>query len=170
VPAVPDSDRARCWCVIPAAGRGTRMGAALPKQYLDLAGQPLLLHTLQRLARHPRIAGLLVVLAADDARWPGITQLADKPVLTATGGAERADSVLAGLRALPDTVLAQECVLVHDAARPLLRAEDLERLVQAGLTHPHGRFSPRRCATRSSVPMPPVASRPRSRAPACGMH
>ncbi|MHB1991224.1 2-C-methyl-D-erythritol 4-phosphate cytidylyltransferase [Metallibacterium scheffleri] len=135
---MPDSDLARCWCVIPAAGRGTRMGAALPKQYLDLAGQPLLLHTLQRLARHPRIAGLLVVLAADDARWPGIRQLADKPVLTATGGAERADSVLAGLCALPDTVLAQECVLVHDAARPLLRAEDLERLVQAGLTHPHG--------------------------------
>ena len=114
------------------------MGAALPKQYLELAGQPLLLHTLQRLARHPRIAGLLVVLAADDARWPGITQLADKPVLTATGGAERADSVLAGLRALPDSVAARDCVLVHDAARPLLRAHDLERLVQVGLTHADG--------------------------------
>jgi 2-C-methyl-D-erythritol 4-phosphate cytidylyltransferase len=114
------------------------MGAAVPKQYLELAGQPLLLHTLQRLARHPRIAGLLIVLAADDARWPGITQLADKPVLTATGGAERADSVLAGLRALPDSVAARDCVLVHDAARPLLRADDLERLVQAGLTHADG--------------------------------
>ncbi|WP_304058455.1 2-C-methyl-D-erythritol 4-phosphate cytidylyltransferase [Metallibacterium scheffleri] len=135
---MPGRESTRCWCVIPAAGRGARMGAAVPKQYLELGGRPLLLHTLQRLAAHARIAGLLVVLAADDARWPGITQLAGKPVLRARGGAERADSVLAGLRALPDTVVAQDCVLVHDAARPLLRAEDLECLVQAGLTHAHG--------------------------------
>lgn len=135
---MPVRESTRCWCVVPAAGRGARMGAVVPKQYLDLAGQPLLLHTLQRLAAHARIAGLMVVLAADDAHWPGITQLAGKPVLRARGGDERADSVLAGLRALPDTVAARDSVLVHDAARPLLRAQDLEHLVQAGLAHAHG--------------------------------
>jgi len=50
------------WCVVPAAGRGTRVGGSIPKQYLPLAGRPLILHTLERLASHPRIAGLMVVL------------------------------------------------------------------------------------------------------------
>ena len=50
------------WCVVPAAGRGTRVGGDLPKQYLPLAGRPLILHTLDRLAAHPSVAGLMVVL------------------------------------------------------------------------------------------------------------
>ncbi|MDE1959922.1 MAG: 2-C-methyl-D-erythritol 4-phosphate cytidylyltransferase [Xanthomonadaceae bacterium] len=126
------------WCVVPAAGRGARFGGAVAKQYVDLLGRPLLLRTLERLAAHPRVAGLMVVLAADDRRWPGLAAIAGKPVLTAAGGAERAASVLAGLRALPAAVAATDCVLVHDAARPLLDAADLERLVLAGLVHPDG--------------------------------
>ena len=55
------------WCVVPAAGRGARFGAQLPKQYVDLAGQPLLMWTLQRLAACPQVAGLMLALAADDA-------------------------------------------------------------------------------------------------------
>lgn len=117
------------WCVIPAAGRGVRAGGDCPKQYVPLAGRALILHTLERLASHPRIAGLLVVLAAGDARWPGLGSLDGKPVLTAIGGGERADSVLAGLRALPPAVAAGHFVLVHDAARPCVRAADIERLV-----------------------------------------
>ena len=54
------------WCVVPAAGRGARVGGEVPKQYLPIAGKPMLLHTLERLAAHPRIAGLMVVLASDD--------------------------------------------------------------------------------------------------------
>jgi 2-C-methyl-D-erythritol 4-phosphate cytidylyltransferase len=119
------------WCVIPAAGRGTRVGGDCPKQYLPLAGSALILHTLERLAAHPRIAGLLVALAADDARWPGIDRLAGKPVLTTAGGGERADSVLAGLRALPAGVAEGDFVLVHDAARPCVRAADIDRLLDA---------------------------------------
>ncbi|MGN2252061.1 2-C-methyl-D-erythritol 4-phosphate cytidylyltransferase [Frateuria sp. GZRe12] len=118
------------WCVIPAAGRGTRVGGDCPKQYLPLAGRALILHTLERLAAHPRIAGLLVALAADDVHWPGIDSLGGKPVLTVTGGGERADSVLAGLRALPAGVGQDDFVLVHDAARPCVRAADIERLVE----------------------------------------
>lgn len=118
------------WCVVPAAGRGRRFGGAEPKQYLRIGGKPLLLHTLERLARHPQVAGLLLVLAADDASWAqALVEVLGKPLLRATGGAERADSVLAGLRALPAAVAETDFVLVHDAARPCLRAADLSRLI-----------------------------------------
>lgn len=118
------------WCVVPAAGRGTRVGGDCPKQYLPLAGRPLILHTLERLAAHPRIAGLLVTLAAADPYWPGLDALHGKPVLTAIGGAERSDSVLAGLAALPAAVGAADFVLVHDAARPCVRQADISRLIE----------------------------------------
>ena len=118
------------WCVVPAAGRGARVGGDCPKQYLPLAGRPLILHTLERLAAHPRIAGLLVTLAAADPHWPGIDALHGKPVLAAVGGAERSDSVLAGLAALPAAVGAADFVLVHDAARPCVRQADIGRLIE----------------------------------------
>ena len=117
------------WCVVPAAGRGARVGGDIPKQYLPLAGEPLIRHTLERLAAHPCIAGLMVVLGAGDAHWPGWDRLAGKPVRTTIGGAERCDSVLAGLEALPQEVAPETFVLVHDAARPCVRAVDIERLI-----------------------------------------
>lgn len=120
------------WCVVPAAGRGARFGGEVPKQYLPLAGRPLIVHALERLAAHPRVAGLMVVLAAQDAWWPKISAVNGKPVRTAIGGSERGDSVLAGLRALPDSVKESDFVLIHDAARPCLRFEDLGRLVAQG--------------------------------------
>jgi 2-C-methyl-D-erythritol 4-phosphate cytidylyltransferase len=121
------------WCVVPAAGRGTRVGGDLPKQYLPLAGRALILHTLDRLAGHPLIAGLMVVLGAGDELWPSIGQLGGKPVLTAIGGAERCDSVLAGLKALPTDVAEDAFVLVHDAARPCVREADIARLIEQGI-------------------------------------
>jgi 2-C-methyl-D-erythritol 4-phosphate cytidylyltransferase len=120
----------RVWCVVPAAGRGTRVGGDCPKQYLLLAGRPMIEHTLERLAAHPRIAGLLVTLAATDAHWSGIDSLHGKPVLTAVGGVERSDSVLAGLDALPAAVAAADFVLVHDAARPCVRRGDIDKLIE----------------------------------------
>ena len=126
------------WAVVPAAGRGSRVGGDVPKQHRPLLGRPLIRHTLERLAACPRIAGLMVVLAADDSFWPGWRELRGKPVHTAIGGAERADSVLAGLAALPDTVRAQDWVLVHDAARPCLRHDDLDRLLDHGCAHDVG--------------------------------
>ncbi|QBB70933.1 2-C-methyl-D-erythritol 4-phosphate cytidylyltransferase [Pseudolysobacter antarcticus] len=121
------------WCIVPAAGRSARFGGEIPKQYLSLAGESLLLRTLERLATHAQIAGLVVVLAADDRHWPGINILHGKPVLTAIGGGERADSVLAGLLVLPTDVTSGHFILVHDAARPCLRHDDLSRLIaQAG--------------------------------------
>ncbi len=124
------------WVVVPAAGRGARAGGEVPKQYRILLGRPMIEHSLRALAAHPRIAGLMVVLAADDARWPGWRELEGKPVRTAIGGAERADSVLAGLDALPESVAAADAVLVHDAARPCLSHADLDALLDC--TAPHG--------------------------------
>lgn len=118
------------WCVVPAAGRGTRVGGHCPKQYLPLAGRPLIEHTLERLAMHPLIAGLLVVLDPADAHWSGIDVLNGKPVRLASGGRERSDSVLAGLDALPDAVSADDFVLVHDAARPCIRLADISKLIE----------------------------------------
>lgn len=121
------------WCVVPAAGRGSRFGAEVPKQYVGVAGKPLLRWTLERLAAHPRIAGLIVVLSADDSLWPDLRGLAGKPVFTAIGGDERADSVLAGLHALGADVGNDAFVLVHDAARPCVRDADITRLIERGV-------------------------------------
>jgi 2-C-methyl-D-erythritol 4-phosphate cytidylyltransferase len=117
------------WCVVPAAGKGVRAGGDRPKQYQPLAGRPLLDHTLERLAAHPRIAGLVVVIAADDLHFSAVESIGGKPLITAIGGGERSDSVLAGVLALPAKVAQDHFVLVHDAARPCVRADDITRLI-----------------------------------------
>lgn len=120
------------WAVVPAAGHGSRFGGEIPKQYLDVAGEPLLGHTLRALLSHPGVAGAVVVLAPADRHWPGWTERDGKPVVTCVGGESRADSVLAGLQALPESVRADEFVLVHDAARPNLDPGDLTQLLERG--------------------------------------
>jgi 2-C-methyl-D-erythritol 4-phosphate cytidylyltransferase len=134
----PDQVRGRLWAVVPAAGRGARFGAELPKQYLEVAGRPLIAHTLDALLSHPSVGGVMVVLAENDRHWKGWEVWGSKPVMTCIGGAERADSVLAGLHALPDSVRADEFVLVHDAARPNLSHADLDRLIDLGTSDPVG--------------------------------
>ena len=126
------------WAIVPAAGRGSRYGGATPKQYLDIAGLPLIAYSLRAVLAHPSVGGAMVVLAEDDALWPGWTEVEGKPVRTCVGGEARADSVLAGLSALPDDVRPDDFVLVHDAARPHLRASDLERLLDVGRGDPVG--------------------------------
>lgn len=119
------------WALVPAAGSGRRFGGEVPKQYLQAAGKPLLAHALDALLAHPRIDGAVVALAQDDARWPGWTVLHGKPVVTCSGGGERADSVLAALRALPEGVADDALLLVHDAARPNLHPDDIGKLLDA---------------------------------------
>jgi 2-C-methyl-D-erythritol 4-phosphate cytidylyltransferase len=121
------------WALLPAAGRGQRMGSEVPKQYLQIAGRTLLEHSLRAVLAHPRVVGAVVVLSSEDTYWPRVEIRLDsiavgKPVLRARGGGERADSVRAAL----DVVLAQSpeaWALVHDAARPCLRPDDLDRLI-----------------------------------------
>lgn len=124
---------ARHIALVPAAGSGSRFGAATPKQYTDLAGQPLLRHAIARLARHPRIDRVVVVLSADDPRFAQIDLSDLRPIVDARhcGGDTRAASVLAGLRSLAGEVAADDWILVHDAARPCLPAAVIDRLVEA---------------------------------------
>jgi len=126
------------WAIVPAAGRGARFGGERPKQYVHVAGRTVLEHTLRALLGHREVAGAVVVLAADDGDWPGWRELVGKPILACTGGAERADSVLAGLSALPESVQGGDLVLVHDAARPNLHPDDLDALLERGRHDPVG--------------------------------
>ncbi|WP_287597723.1 2-C-methyl-D-erythritol 4-phosphate cytidylyltransferase [Thermomonas sp.] len=119
------------WALMPAAGSGRRFGGEVPKQYLAAAGKPLIAHALEALLAHPAIDGAVVALAANDPHWPGWTSLHGKPVIACVGGLERADSVLAALRALPASVPEDALLLVHDAARPNLRADDIDKLIDA---------------------------------------
>lgn len=118
------------WAVIPAAGVGARMRADRPKQYLDLCGRSLLERTLDCFLDHPRLRGLAVSLAAEDPWWPTLACARDARILRAPGGRERADSVLGGLLLLGEQGATDgDWVLVHDAARPNLCREDLDRLL-----------------------------------------
>ena len=89
------------WVVVPAAGSSRRMaGAGLPKQYLQLAGRSVIEWSLAPFLERTDCERIVVVLAADDRRWRKQSLARDPRVVTATGGAERVDSVRAGLRAL----------------------------------------------------------------------
>ena len=126
------------WVVVPAAGSGSRFGGEVPKQYLQVGGMPLLGHALDALLAHPGIAGAVLALAADDALWPGWSEWQGKPLRTCSGGETRAQSVLAGLAALPEDVRADDFVLVHDAARPNVGMRDLDALLERGRADPVG--------------------------------
>ena len=119
------------WALAPAAGSGRRFGGDVPKQYLHAAGKSLIEHALDALLSHAGVNGVVVAVAADDAYWPGLASLHGKPVLTCIGGGERDDSVMAALQALPLELADDELLLVHDAARPNLRTEDITKLIEA---------------------------------------
>jgi 2-C-methyl-D-erythritol 4-phosphate cytidylyltransferase len=121
---------AKYWAIVPAAGAGRRMGAGVPKQYLQLGAQTVLEHTLDRLLDCERIAGIVLVLSPVDEFWPGLRgRYADCHIEIVTGGAERCHSVLKGLDHLVAAASANDWVLVHDAARPCVRVTDIERLM-----------------------------------------
>lgn len=120
----------RFWLVIPAAGIGRRMQAACPKQYLTVSGKTILELTLQCFLERPDVMGIVLALAEHDTWWSQLDMAGDPRIQTVIGGAERADSVLNALLALNDRgAQADDWVLVHDAARPLLKSADLERLL-----------------------------------------
>lgn len=128
----------RCYALVPAAGVGERAGAGMPKQYVPVAGRPLLAHTLAALAAVPRLTLTLVVLAPDDDRFeaavPGFAGRVAR-----VGGASRAESVLAGLQALRAAGAQDEdWVLVHDAARCLVRPAWIDALIEACRADPVG--------------------------------
>jgi len=121
----------KAYALIPAAGAGSRVAAAVPKQYLVVAGHPMLFHATQALARHPGIEQVFIVLAQGDERFAGVDwgDVRDKVEPLFCGGETRAASVFNGLLAARDVVAASDWMLVHDAARPCLDREVLDRLM-----------------------------------------
>lgn len=107
------------------------MGGELPKQYLEVAGRTLLEHSLRALFACRPITRIIVVLHPHDQRAAALPLLADPRVECARGGAERCDSVLAGLDALAGRAAHNEWVLVHDAARPCVQPADIDSLIRA---------------------------------------
>lgn len=130
----PDSPR--LWALIPCAGSGSRAGAAGPKQYQPLAGQPLVQHTLAAFAAVPRLHRVVVLVAADDQTM----QALDASYLIANnGGATRAETVFNGLNFLLDHGAgANDWVLVHDAARCLVTPALINALIDACQADPVG--------------------------------
>ncbi len=135
MPSDPTSSP-RCFALVPCAGGGSRAASALAKQYVAIDGMAVVSHTLAALARVKRIVSVLVVTAAGDDSFARHVRLPEgRPVdVVPCGGATRAQSVAAGLDALAQRgAAAHDWVLVHDAARCLVRAEWVDALIDACL-------------------------------------
>lgn len=122
---------AKLWAVVPAAGVGRRMDAPRPKQYLSIAGRPVIEWTLRRLLAPDYVAGAVVAIGADDAFWPASAFNLGKPVVTVAGGRERFESVTNALRHLAHAAGPDTWALVHDAVRPCVTVEEIDTLVAA---------------------------------------
>ncbi|MEP7068569.1 MAG: 2-C-methyl-D-erythritol 4-phosphate cytidylyltransferase [Usitatibacter sp.] len=114
-----------------AAGQGTRIGDALPKQYLPLAGKPMMFHSVEAIAAVSRVERLFVVLSPLDRHWGehDWSALPEKIEATFCGGAHRAESVLNTLKFLEGRIAKDDWVLVHDAARPCILTELVEQFL-----------------------------------------
>jgi len=129
--AVLVTDAPRLWALIPCAGSGSRSGAAGPKQYEPVAGKPMVWHTIAAFQAVTRLCGVLVVVSPGDGFFsapPAGVQVAS------CGGATRAQTVTNGLKALSEAgALPGDWVLVHDAARCLITAQQINALIDACL-------------------------------------
>ncbi len=114
--------------IVPAAGVGKRMLASCPKQYLTINNQSILTHTIERLLSHTKI-GKVIIMLSDEDEYFSQTELADNAnIIRVSGGKKRVNSVLNGLQVIDD----KECswVLVHDAARPCVTHDDIDKLIE----------------------------------------
>jgi len=112
--------------IIVAAGSGSRFQSETPKQFLDLAGKPIVVRTIERFASAPSVDSIIVVLASENVTRLGPGGFS-KPLKVVTGGATRAESVLNGLNAVDRET---NIVAVHDGARPFVSVEEIERTIE----------------------------------------
>ena len=126
---------AEYWGIVPAAGRGDRFKAGMPKQYLHVVGSYLIDHSLAALWRRDLFGGTVVSLAEDDVWWQQTRSSQHGRVITCRGGISRAQSVMNALRCLSagafGEVTDDDWVLVHDAVRPCLSEQDLSALIES---------------------------------------
>lgn len=134
---IPPGSSPRYFALLPAAGVGARMAAGSPKQYLQIGGKPMLRHTIDAFRSSPLVAHTYVVVSPDDPFIDGVVPHDGVTVLRC-GGATRMESIRNGLRLLHGQVAADDWILVHDAARPGLDAELIERLIVETGEHPAG--------------------------------
>lgn len=127
----------RRWILVPAAGGGARFAAAQPKQYVDLAGAPLLARTLDRLA-FLDAAGVIVALAPNDAHFDAVIGARPGIEPLRCGGITRASTVANALHALAGRAADDDWIVVHDAARPCVPRESLARIVHELADDPVG--------------------------------
>lgn len=120
----------RYWAVVPAAGTGQRFGQEIAKQYLQIAGQAVMQHSLNRLCQALPLSACVVPISAEDRYAQQLTYDYPEQIRFVQGGAERMDSVLAGLLSLAGQAAVDDWVLVHDVARPCVTAECLQQLLQ----------------------------------------
>lgn len=118
------------WLVMPAAGTGSRMGAAIPKQYLPLAGHRVIDWSLQPFIEDSSCQGIVVSIADDDGQWRTSRWATHAKLHAVAGGQDRAASVLAGLNECARLGVAEQTwILVHDAARPCVSKTDIAKLL-----------------------------------------
>jgi 2-C-methyl-D-erythritol 4-phosphate cytidylyltransferase len=124
------------WVIIPAAGLGRRMTGTTPKQYLPLAGRTVIEWAMTPFLQRKDVIAIVISHAPGDSRAQSVASANDPRVKFVAGGAERADTVWCALESLQanEQATEQDWVLVHDAARPCLHADDLTRLI-AELSH-----------------------------------
>lgn len=132
------ADSKAIWVIVPAAGSGQRMRSSLPKQYLPIKGVTILEHTINKFLSMDIIAGVIVALAPNDTRFESLAIASHPKVTTTTGGAERSESVLSALGVLKSKILANDWVLVHDAARPCITQAAVKALIEAVKDHSVG--------------------------------
>ncbi|HEY6335240.1 MAG TPA: 2-C-methyl-D-erythritol 4-phosphate cytidylyltransferase, partial [Alphaproteobacteria bacterium] len=118
-----------CIALVVAGGRGARFGGELPKQYRRLAARTILRHSVEAFYRHPRVGGVRVVIHPDDRRHYDEAVHGLDLLAPCFGGKERQDSARLGLESLADLKPAR--VLIHDAARPLVDAGTIDRVIAA---------------------------------------
>lgn len=123
--------------VVPAAGVGSRMKADRPKQYLTINATTILEHTVNKLLAHPQVSKVVVAVSEGDPYFPELSLSQHPDVVRVKGGSERADSVLSALNYIQESHLG-EWVMVHDAARPCIQQGDIDKLIEAALSHPVG--------------------------------
>jgi len=122
----------RYWAIVPAAGVGKRMQADRPKQYLALHNKTVIEYALDRLLSLDEITGVVLSISETDDYWQDLNYKSKKPLFIARGGTQRSDSVLNALKLLETKVDNNDSiwVLVHDAARPCVRINDIKKLIK----------------------------------------
>jgi 2-C-methyl-D-erythritol 4-phosphate cytidylyltransferase len=132
------SDMGKIWCIVPAAGIGSRFGEERPKQYIPFRSSTIIDVTIKTLLSCSKLEKIIVCIHPDDEYAQKSDYINHPKVQVVIGGNERSDSVLSGIQSIQTDKADDDWVLVHDAARPCVRLADINRLIKAAQIHQQG--------------------------------